>query len=430
MHKRLLSLLLIFCLLLTAFTGCKDKSVQTMADVSSGHHSTNSDPLSGLGDQLAPLLKNINIDVGELSPVFSSTVFSYSVTVPNDCTAINITPDYDKNSASIDIEGPTELEVGQNEYDIIVGNGKSSSKYHLNVTRQGSDNTNLTSLSIKGFGISPSFSVDTLEYISNVKSDTEAVDIIAETEDINAKVNITGSDKLSYGDNTILITVTSASGNSTKEYKITVKRPTAEQEAAQSTAPPVVDDGQKYVAITFDDGPSKYTNKLLDILDKHSVKATFYIVGERISYYPEYLKRAADSGHAFGNHSWDHSNLSKLSDEQKRANLQQTSDKLFEVCGKRPTTIRPPGGNWDRSVKVFDGCNVVYWSVDPEDWKYRNTETVVNNIMSQVGNKSIILLHDLYETSVDAADIVIGKLKEQGYTFVTVDEMLKIKGIT
>ena len=109
MHKRLLSLLLIFCLLLTAFTGCKDKSVQTMADVSSGHHSTNSDPLSGLGDQLAPLLKNINIDVGELSPAFSSTVFSYSVTVPNDCTAINITTDYDKNSASIDIEGHTEL---------------------------------------------------------------------------------------------------------------------------------------------------------------------------------------------------------------------------------------------------------------------------------------------------------------------------------
>lgn len=428
MHKRIISLLLIFCLLLTVFTGCKDKSVQTMANVSSGHHSTNSDPLSGLGDQLAPLLKNINIDKGELSPAFSSTVFNYSVTVPNDCTAINITPDYDKNNATIDIEGPTELEVGQNDYDIIIGNGKSSSKYHLSVTRQGSDNANLSNLSIKGFNISPSFSADTMEYIANVKSDTESVDIVAETEDINAKVNIAGSTKLSYGDNTILITVTSASGNGSKEYKITVKRPTAAEEAAQNTQP--VDDGKKYVAITFDDGPSKYTNKLLDILDKHGVKATFYIVGERISYYPEYVKRAADSGHAFGNHSWDHTNLSKLTDEQKHANLQQTSDKLFEVCGKRPTTIRPPGGNWDRSVKVFDGCNVVYWSVDPEDWKYRDTQTVVNNIMNNVGDKSIILLHDLYETSVDAADIVIGQLKEQGYTFVTVDEMLKIKGIT
>ena len=216
--------------------------------------------------------------------------------------------------------------------------------------------------------------------------------------------------------------------------EIEVPEPVTEPETEQETEPPTEPPTepatqppqpaeQKVIALTFDDGPSDNTAALLHALKERNVKATFFMVGNRIKLYPNTVKLMVSDGHEIGNHTFEHKNLTKLSEDDIRYQLNATDEALMAVAGVQTTVIRPPEGAYNDTVKAVAGKPLIMWSVDPMDWKYRDTDTVVNNILSTVKSGDIVLLHDLYKTSTDAALKVIDDLKQQGYEFVTVSEL-------
>ena len=185
------------------------------------------------------------------------------------------------------------------------------------------------------------------------------------------------------------------------------------------------------VALTFDDGPSKHTEKLLDTFEKYGGKGTFFVVGNRIDSYKSVLKRTAKEGHEIGGHSWDHSQLTKLSASAVKKQLVNTDKKILKVAGVEPTIVRVPYGATNSTVLTAcknQGLSAIQWSVDTLDWKYRNVDTVYKNVMSTVEDGDIILLHDIHGTTVDAMKKVIPALIEEGYELVTVSELLTYGG--
>lgn len=182
---------------------------------------------------------------------------------------------------------------------------------------------------------------------------------------------------------------------------------------------------EKIVAITFDDGPnSKSTKTLLDGLRERNVVATFFLVGENIENNKDLVKRMYDEGHLICNHTYTHIDLSKLCKRDAIDEIEKTNGLIEGITGERPTYIRPPGGAWsDRNLFEVD-MTPVFWSVDPSDWKRSDVKGIVDDVVKNTTDGSIILLHDIYDTSVAAALEIIDQLKTKGYVFVTVDEIL------
>ena len=189
-------------------------------------------------------------------------------------------------------------------------------------------------------------------------------------------------------------------------------------------------DGPKLLAITFDDGPSKYTNELLDGLSARGAKATFFMVGSNVKAYPEIVKRMKDEGHQLATHTMSHANLAKLSVSGIEKEVFGVNERLNDIVGEGKYYLRPPYGSFNNTVKQTVNTPIIYWSVDTEDWRYRDAQKVCNAIMNRTRDGDIILLHDLYKTSVDGALAAIDKLQQQGYVFVTVEQLLKRRGIT
>ena len=188
------------------------------------------------------------------------------------------------------------------------------------------------------------------------------------------------------------------------------------------------------VALTFDDGPyGPVTGRILDALQEVNGKATFFIVGSRISGREETVQKIEAAGCEIGNHTFDHVTLRGLKDAQVLDQLQKDDEALKKVVGHESTLLRPPGGAYNQTVLSAlrsRGMSCVLWSVDPQDWKYRNTETVVRNVLSAAGDGDIVLLHDMYNSSVDAALSIIDTLQARGYCFVTVSELAQYKGVS
>lgn len=181
----------------------------------------------------------------------------------------------------------------------------------------------------------------------------------------------------------------------------------------------------KQVAITFDDGPSEpCTEKLLDGLKERGVKASFFVIGMYAKEHPELIKRMKEEGHIIGNHTYHHVELTKLTEEEMKQELRMTNDVIRQITGETPVFARPPFGEWNKKKDFPEELIPVLWNVDPLDWKTLNTASVVNDIMKEVEDGDIILLHDSYPTSVDAALQCIDLLQKQGYQFVTVDELM------
>lgn len=191
--------------------------------------------------------------------------------------------------------------------------------------------------------------------------------------------------------------------------------------------------GEKYVALTFDDGPTAgVTERLLDGLRERFVPATFFLCGYRIDRCPELLRRMADEGHELGIHGQTHRYLHDCPPETVRQELTATSEQVEALSGVRPTLFRPPGGLTGGAVKETAaelGFSIILWSVDPEDWACHNSETVAQRIHSKVHDGDIILLHDLSDSSVEAAMRVIDTLEAQGYQFCTVSELAFLRGV-
>lgn len=179
------------------------------------------------------------------------------------------------------------------------------------------------------------------------------------------------------------------------------------------------------VALTFDDGPHPvYTPPLLDGLKERGVHATFFVVGENIPGNEEILKRMDAEGHLIGNHTYSHVKLSELDIARACAEVEKTNALICEVTGKEPEFIRPPFGEWKKAMECSFEMIPVLWDVDPLDWTTKNTALVVERVLKDTKAGDIILLHDYYQSSVDAALEIVDALTERGYKFVTVDELI------
>lgn len=184
----------------------------------------------------------------------------------------------------------------------------------------------------------------------------------------------------------------------------------------------------KRIALTFDDGPHQTnTPHLLDLLQKYNAKATFFVVGNRVPYFPELLQRMVKEGHTIGNHTYSHKQLSNLNSNQILEQIRKTNAEVFDACGYTPTILRPPYGSLGSKVKTLDDMTVVLWTIDSRDWELKDAQKIADGILKDADDGDIVLLHDLYDFSVDAAEIVMKELSKQGYEFVTVDVLLDLK---
>ena len=179
------------------------------------------------------------------------------------------------------------------------------------------------------------------------------------------------------------------------------------------------------VALTFDDGPSKYwTEGLLDGLKERNVKATFFLIGANAEANPELVERMAAEGHLIGNHTYSHVQLTTISNEAACAEIEEANAVLTAAVGEVIHYIRPPFGSWQKGLDSLVDMQVVLWNVDPQDWKVQNTDIIVEKVLREVEDGDIILLHDVYKESVEAAFRIIDELQKRGYEFVRVDEIL------
>ena len=189
---------------------------------------------------------------------------------------------------------------------------------------------------------------------------------------------------------------------------------------------------KRYVALTFDDGPSgPLTDSLLDGLAQTGVKATFFVCGYRISQFPDSLCRIAAEGHEIGLHSCCHDYMQKMSKQQVMADLAACQQTVSEVCGVTSHLFRPPGGLYSRDLLDAAeelGLSVILWSVDPRDWDAACRRNVRKHIRENAAPGSIILMHDLSEASVQSALGAVADLQAQGYEFVTVSELARLSG--
>ncbi len=189
---------------------------------------------------------------------------------------------------------------------------------------------------------------------------------------------------------------------------------------------------ESYLALTFDDGPSgHFTADLLDGLQERGVQATFFLCGYRVEQFPALTARIAAEGHEIGAHGDTHSYFSDLSPAELCRDLNASMEKIRRATGQSPTLLRPPGGLFDLKRLEQTDCAhlpVILWSVDPEDWCCSSSETIAERVLQKAGSGDIILLHDMSDSSVQAAFKLIDRLQERGFRFVTVSELARLSG--
>ncbi|WP_183163770.1 polysaccharide deacetylase family protein [Alteribacter keqinensis] len=182
---------------------------------------------------------------------------------------------------------------------------------------------------------------------------------------------------------------------------------------------------KKQVALTYDDGPhSEHTTELLRHLDEFDAKATFFLLGSHVESHPSIVKEISASGHEIGNHTWNHPDLTTLEPDQVAKEIQATNEIIYKVTGEKPTVFRPPYGASDDTVGQALTEPEILWTLDTFDWQTESPEEITKVVMSEVTDGSIILLHDIHERSIKASRIILEELKEEGYEFVTVSELI------
>ena len=200
--------------------------------------------------------------------------------------------------------------------------------------------------------------------------------------------------------------------------------------AVRADAPAEIEQEEKYIALTFDDGPKRgTTERLLDGLRERGASATFFLIGTGIEGNEDLIRRMGAEGHQVGNHTWSHVSLKGAAAEILDREIGQTQALLQEILGEGDYWLRPPYGVVDSGAESGIAVPMVKWSVDPRDWESRNTQKIVQAVLSAVQPDSIVLLHDIYPASVDAALQIIDELQGQGYVFVTVERLLELNGV-
>lgn len=177
--------------------------------------------------------------------------------------------------------------------------------------------------------------------------------------------------------------------------------------------------GSGKVRLTFDDGPGAHTEQVLNILNRYNVHATFYVVGRNAQNYPGSVARMCQEGHAVGNHSYNHADLSRLSYSGVQQEIESTQNVVRNICGFTPTGFRPPYGAVNQNVREVAGAlgvSIDMWSVDPQDWAPQGGAALTRRVLQDTGTGSVVLLHVLYQQTVDALPHIIEGLRAEGYT--------------
>lgn len=189
-------------------------------------------------------------------------------------------------------------------------------------------------------------------------------------------------------------------------------------------------EGKILVALTFDDGPFPTTTPtLLDILTEKDVPATFFMLGNMARGNPDLVKRAAREHHEIASHTMYHQNLITLPDAAVQADISEANAVFNDILGHGPSYTRPPYGNINDAVRTHVGTPMILWSVDTRDWQNKDTGAIVGTAMSQVHDGAIILMHDIYPSSVEAVSTLIDTLRQAGYEFVTISELAQARNI-
>lgn len=188
-----------------------------------------------------------------------------------------------------------------------------------------------------------------------------------------------------------------------------------------------INSDKKHIAITFDDGPSKYTSSLVDILNENKAHSTFFFLGNKLLANADVIKKVANNGEEIGYHSFSHQNL-KREDTKKIADEFATSNEyLKSIIGKEFTLTRPPYGSINEKVKEALDTPFILWNIDTNDWRYKNVDYLVNYVLDNVADGDIILFHDSYQTSIEAISKLLPELYVKGYQLVNISDLAKIK---
>lgn len=191
-----------------------------------------------------------------------------------------------------------------------------------------------------------------------------------------------------------------------------------------------VDPSKPMVALTFDDGPGSRTEELLEALKQYHAHATFFMLGKNAASYPETIKKMKEYGCEPGNHSYAHEDLSKASGDEIKKDLAKTDQNISNIIGMKAPVMRPPYGAVSDTLRENAGKPMILWNIDTLDWKTRNVRQTVDHVMENVKDGDIILMHDIYSETIDAALELIPKLEQEGYQLVTVSELAEAKGQT
>lgn len=191
-----------------------------------------------------------------------------------------------------------------------------------------------------------------------------------------------------------------------------------------------IDSTKPMIAFTFDDGPkTEIEQQLTDALEQVNGRATFFLIGNRTGSAAEHVKQMSEHGHEIANHSWDHdTKMNKKDVDYIRNEFTKTDETLQSITGKEVLLYRLPGGNISDNVRTALKKPMIYWSIDTEDWKFRRADHVISEIRGKVHDGDIVLMHSLYQSTADACKTLIPELAAQGYQFVTVSELIALRG--
>ena len=189
-----------------------------------------------------------------------------------------------------------------------------------------------------------------------------------------------------------------------------------------------IDKNKKMVALTYDDGPSIYTPRILKTLKENNSVATFFVVGNRVPMYSDTVKKAYDMGCEIGNHTYEHKSLPNLSETEVKRQISKTNKEVKKAIGEKPVIMRPTGGATNTNIKKWVGMPSIIWSVDRLDWKTRNADSTRRAVLNRVKDGDIVLMHDLYSATATASETIIPELVRRGYQLVTVSELAECRG--
>ena len=212
-----------------------------------------------------------------------------------------------------------------------------------------------------------------------------------------------------------------------KDVQVVEKTPVEKEPVSQKEPEPITDSPEtsKKIALTFDDGPHQtVTDIILEVLKKHQVKATFFVLGQNIVENIDVLHRINEQGHEVANHSWSHRNLTGLTKEEVNEEINRTNAVIFDAIHVYPKAYRPPYGAIDDHVREAIELTPVLWNIDTLDWQHKTPSTTLEKVKQQVKENGIVLMHDIHPESAQALDFIITFLIDEGYEFVTTSELL------